>query len=146
MSFGSNSTFGQPNATTGSTPQFVQPASSAGLDLNANEGALLMLTPTGAQDAVNTAYGTTSAVEADVVILDGPNQGEQIEGALIFPKVLQSQLKKYIGTGQIALGRLGKGQAKPGQSAPWMLQDFTEGDAKLAQDFLNRNANDLPAA
>lgn len=145
MSFGTNPTFGQPSTSQNGAPMFAQPASSTGLDLQANEGALLMITPTNFEEGISTAYGTTDAVEANVVILDGPNAGEKLDGALIFPKVLQGQLKRYIGTGQIALGRLGKGQAKPGQSAPWKLEDYTQQDAQTAQQYLNQNANDLPA-
>lgn len=145
MSFG-NSSFGQPSTnTTGAAPTFAQPASSTGFDLTANEGALLMITPSALKEDISTAYGTANAVEATVVVLDGPNAGEKIEDALLFPKVLQGQLKKYVGTGQIALGRLGKGQAKPGQSQPWMLQDFTPEDAQVAQNYLNQNTNDLPS-
>ena len=142
MSFANS--FGQPNTNAPAGSMFAQPASSAGFDLGANEGALLMITPTGLKEDIPTAYGTANAVEADVVVLDGPNSGEKIDGALLFPKVLQSQLKKYIGTGQIALGRLGKGVAKPGQSAPWTLQDFTPQDAQLAQDWINKNTTDNP--
>lgn len=123
---------------------FAQPASSTGLDLKANEGALLMITPTEFKEGITTAYGTSDAVAASVVILDGPNAGEEIDDTLIFPKVLQGQLKKYIGTGQLCLGRLGKGQAKPGQSAPWMLGDFTEADAQLAQRWINSKKNTTP--
>lgn len=144
MSFGNN-TFGQPNSTTPSgVPQFAQPASSTGFDLNENEGALLMIKPIELKEDITTTYGTSSAVEANIVVLDGPNVGERIDDALLFPKVLQGQLKKYIGTGQVALGRLGKGQAKPGQSAPWMLQDYTEQDAALAQDWFAKNTSDAP--
>ncbi|KQB83887.1 hypothetical protein [Corynebacterium oculi] len=66
-----------------------------------------------------------------------PTPGRKSEDTLIFQKVLQGQLKRYIGSGQVCLGRLGKGEAKPGQSAPWMLGDFTEQDAQVAQRYLN---------
>lgn len=125
---------------------FAQPASSTGLDLNANEGALLMFKPTGTKEGITTSYGTSDAVETNVVILDGPNQGEVLNDVLIFPKVLQGQLKKYVGTGQLVLGRLGKGQAKPGQSAPWTLSDSTGEDQQAAQGWINQNgSNDSDA-
>jgi hypothetical protein len=50
---------------------------------------------------------------------------------LWFPKVLVGSLKGRIG--QKVLGVLGKGTAKPGQSAPWILIDAsTEPDAVTA--------------
>lgn len=144
MSFGTN-TFGQPNAQqAGGGMQFAQPASSTGFDLKENEGALLMITPTDFKEDISTSYGTSSAVEATVVVLDGPNAGDKIDDALLFPKVLQGQLKKYIGTGQVALGRLGKGVAKPGQSAPWMLQNYTQEDVQVAQNWITQNTSDSP--
>lgn len=141
MTFG-NTTFSQPNNNP--TPSFAQPASSSGLDLQENEGALLMFTPTAYEENIQTAMGAKDAVRTGVVILDGPNAGEELDDVLIFPRVLQSSLRKYIGTGQLVLGRLGKGTAKPGQNAPWVLEHFTDGDSQLAQDFLNKKNNDLP--
>lgn len=146
MSFGNN-TFGQPNSQeTAAAPMFAQPASTTGLDLNANEGALLMFKPTGIKEGISTTFGTSDAVETNVVILDGPNAGEKLNDVLIFPKVLQSQLKKHIDTGMIVLGRLGKGVAKQGQSAPWTLSDSTPDDQQAAQSWINQNAgNDSDA-
>ena len=53
------------------------------------------------------------------------------EDVLWFPKVLVGSLKGRIG--QKVLAVLGKGTAKPGQSAPWILIDATsQGDAVQA--------------
>ena len=48
------------------------------------------------------------------------------EDVLWFPKVLVGSLKGRIG--QKVLAVLGKGTAKPGQSAPWILVDATTDD------------------
>jgi hypothetical protein len=48
--------------------------------------------------------------------------------------VLCSQLAPSAG-GKPVLGRLGRGTAKPGQSAPWMLTAPTEADIAVAQKF-----------
>lgn len=139
-------TFGQPNAQPSAQPMFAQPAAGTGdsISWEENKGALLMIKPTGTEETT-TEYGETTVVVADIVVLDGPNEGTKYEQNWIFPKVLQSQTKKYINTGQIALGRLGQGEKKPGKSAPWMLQDFTPQDAELAQAYINKNSNDLPS-
>lgn len=141
MTFGNFSFSNTSNTGTGGAgmPQFEQPASGDSFDLKANEGALLLVRPTDFREDIQTAYGSSSAVQADVVVLDGPNEGDTVDDALIFPKVLQGNLKKYIGKNQWCLGRLGKGQAKPGQSAPWVLAPFTEEDAKVAQKWVSTN-------
>lgn len=135
---------GQPANSTQSSPagapMFAQPASGDNFDLKANEGALLLIKPTGFTEGINTSYGQADAVQATVGVVDGQNAGEVVADALIFPKVLQGQLKKYINS-QLVIGRLGKGQAKPGQSAPWILQPFTDQDAQAAQAFYNEHTD-----
>ncbi len=64
---------------------------------------------------------------------------------LIFPRVLQSQLRAYIGTGKGALGRLGKGVAKAGQSAPWQLDTPTDADKATARAYLAGKSAPAPA-
>jgi len=43
---------------------------------------------------------------------------QEFRDTLIFPNVLQGQVRGNIGTGRANLGRLGKGVKKPGQNAP----------------------------
>lgn len=118
---------------------FAAPAAaSGGLDLKTNIGRLLIIEPTSVEDGIQTSYGATSAVRANVTVVDTPNGAEVHEDTLIFPRVLQSQLKTRIG--QKVLGRLGQGQAKPGQSAPWIIQDPTEGDIQAGVTYLNQQA------
>ena len=61
---------------------------------------------------------------------------EGTDGVLVFPRVLQSQLKPKVG--QMVLGRLGQGTAKPGQSAPWMLTEPTDADRTVGLAHLNK--------
>jgi hypothetical protein len=46
---------------------------------------------------MSTNFGTTSAVRATVTVIDGDKAGETYDDTLIFPKVLQSQLKSKLG-------------------------------------------------
>lgn len=144
MSFGTNNTFGQPTTPGAANSMFSQP--SAGGDLFSpaeHEGELLLIEPTSFEQGITTQMGTSDAVKANIIVLDGPNAGSTFDDALIFPKVLQSQTKPKIGGGYV-LGRLGKGEAKPGKSAPWMLHSFTDQDAQVAQNWINSNKSDLP--
>lgn len=145
MTFNQNSVFGgQPAAgtnpaTTNGGNIFAQPASGGdAFKPKDNGGALVLVKPHTLEQDVQTDYGVSDAVKATVGVVDGPNAGEIYEDTLIFPKLLQSQLKKYVGTGQIVIGRMGQAPArKPGQSPAWKLEDYTDQDAQAAQSFFN---------
>jgi hypothetical protein len=130
------------------TSPFSAPATATGLDLKALHGALLILRVREFVKDVNTSFGSTDAIRADVDVLDGPQAGETFTDTLVFPKVLVSQLKPSVGG--MVLGRLGQGQAKPGQSAPWVLAAATAEDEAKGVAHLTRGArpaqvsNDAP--
>lgn len=120
--------------------QFAAPAEPSGISYTDLNGALLLIKVHAVEADVPTAFSKAGqanpAVRADVTVLDGNQAGEQYEDALIFPKVLQGQLKSRIG--QLVLGRLGQGQAKPGQSAPWKLNAATTADEQIADQHLRK--------
>jgi hypothetical protein len=120
------------------TAPFSPPASAAGISWEDLNGALLLFTVHSVERDVNTQFGVTDAVRSTVVVLDGPNAGDKREDTLVFPKALQGQLRPKVGG--MVLGRLGKGTAKSGQSAPWLLAEYTEQDAKVAQEWLAKHA------
>lgn len=124
---------------------FANPSTATGIDLKAMLGSLLLITVNGIEENIPTAYGPTSAVRADVVVLDGASKGETIDDTLIFPRVLQSQLKAHAGKSKV-LGRLGQGTAKPGQSAPWILSEATDADKQAATAYLTYIASQQVAA
>ena len=82
---------------------------------------------------IETSFGPSDAVKCDVHALDGDHKGDAWHDTLIFPRVLQSQLSGKVGG--IVLGRLGKGTAKPGQSAPWQLDDPTDADRQIGMKW-----------
>lgn len=127
--------------------QFAEPsAPGTGISFKDYLGALLLIDVLGVEDHVPTVHSKpgekSPAVRADVTILDGTSAGESFADTLIFPKVLQSQLKKQVG--QKVLGRLSQGQAKPGQSAPWVIDAPTDADKAAATAFLNRTVAPAP--
>ena len=120
-----------------SNDPFDAPASSSGIQWDDLNGTLLLIEVKGHKTGITTAYGTVDAVEADVYALDGDLAGTPagtFDDTLIFPKVLQGQLKSRIG-GKV-LGRLGQGEKKPGQSPPWKLAEATEKDKAIGRQFL----------
>lgn len=123
---------------------FSSPATATGLDLKALLGSLLLVEVHSIETGIPTSFGASDAVRADVAVLDGDQAGETYNDTLVFPKVLQSQLKSRVG-GKV-LGRLGQGQAKPGQSAPWVLQEPTEADKQLATQWITQVSTPSAAA
>jgi hypothetical protein len=114
---------------------FHKPAASSAINWEDLLGLLLLIYPTKVEANVNTSVGVKDAIVADVHILDGPDP-QVIEGAYIWPRVLQVQLRPFVGTGEPCLGRLVQGNAKAGQSPPWKLADATEDDEKAATAHL----------
>lgn len=100
------------------------------------KGSLLLIEPLSVEDSIKTAYGDASAVKANVIVLDGDQAGTTYSETLIFPKLLQSAVKGAIG--DQVIGRLSQGVAKPGQSAPWTLEDASTDAAavELATPYL----------
>jgi len=100
-------------------------------DLN---GCLLIVDVGRLEVGIPTTFGDADAVRANVTALDGPAAGQVWEDSLVFPRVLVGQLKTL--EGQMVLGRLTQGAAKPGQSPPWRLSDPTDGDQAVATAYI----------
>lgn len=118
---------------------FKSPSSAEGIQWKDYKGALLLFKVHSFEPEINTQHGLTSAVRADVIVLDGDHKGTTVSDTLVFPKVLQSQIKGNIGG--MTLGRLGQGEAKKGQTAPWKLADSEEADREVAREYLKKNSD-----
>jgi len=114
-------------------------------------GKLLLIWPL-AQEEVKTAdYGEKEAIRADMAVLDGEDGPEELPDILVFPLVLQGQLRKGIRTGKPVLGRLGQGDAKldsrgkEKQKPPWKLFPASDSDRDLAAKYvMTRQAKPKP--
>ena len=115
---------------------FNDPQGSDLLPLNDIVGNLLLFTVYEETEEINTVHGPQKAVRADVTVLDGELEGTTYDDALIFPRVLKSQLRRSAG-GQMVLGRLGQGAKKPGQNPPWTLTAATDTDKVKAQAWVD---------
>lgn len=119
--------------------EFGKPASTTGIQWGDLKGALVLVKPHEFIPEMSTQFGDSSATRADVIVLDGDAEGVEYTDTLIFPKVLQSQVKGQIGS--MVLGRVGQGEAKKGQSAPWKLAEATEADKTIAREYLAKNSS-----
>lgn len=118
------------------TDTWASPASSTGIEWKSALGHLLLISPLEYVEKVNTSLGEKDAIRADIVDLDS---GEEYSDILVFPRVLQGQLRSRIG--QKVLGRLTQGAAKVGQSPPWKLDEATAEDGKKATAYLTKTVS-----
>lgn len=100
-------------------------------------GKLFVVEPTDYEKDIKTDYGLSDAIRANVWVLLSPTEHEEFNDTLIFPRVLVSSLKKSVGK-ELVVGRLEQGEAKKGQSAPWLLSVPTEKDMEKANAFIAR--------
>jgi hypothetical protein len=113
---------------------FAAPAAGGGSDVRPAdlEGHLLVVEPLEYVASIPTSMGDKDAVR---VTIHDITDTETYEDVLWFPKVLVGSLKGRVG--QKVLAVLGKGTAKPGQSAPWVLIDatgqFAQADPEVEQ-------------
>lgn len=120
--------------------QFAQPGPPGGepFDFNAHNGALLLIEVIGYEEHVPTVHTLpgekTPAVRANINVLDGRMAGEKTRDTLVFPKVLQGQLRSNIG--KLVLGRLRQGEAKNNKNPAWELTPATPQDTATAQQFM----------
>jgi len=114
---------------------FAPPAAASGIQWESLSGRLLVIEPHALERDIATILGAKDAVRADVHVID-QDEPETHEDTLIFPRVLISQLRPRIG--QMVLGRLEQGNAKPGQTAPWRIAEATSQDQALGGDWLRK--------
>jgi hypothetical protein len=117
------------------TDEFMDPGTGGGdqLPLADLNGSLLLFYVKRETDDIETKFGTTTAVEVDVAVLDGALKGQVFNDALVFPRVLKSQLRGSAG-GKV-LGRLGQGENKKG-NPPWQLAAATDADRETGHKYL----------
>lgn len=136
--------------------QFARPSSQVEgdkADFKILNGHLIIVFADEFKSQVPTANGPTDAVIGEIHVIDviDPATGQPpiLHNTAIFPKALVNQTKEFVGTGQPVLGTIEQGTAKPGQSAPWLLRDWTDEEAARAGQYLAshpRQAIARPAA
>lgn len=128
--------------------QFQQPGRGDKFEPSEYAGALLLVYPTEYFSAIPTQHGDTAVVDCHIVVLDrvDPQTGAPmiLRDARIFGRAMVPQLKGGVG-GRAILGRLGQGQNTKG-NPPWVLTDFSAGDAEIARQYTNQFPDPRKAA
>ena len=108
---------------------FAAPANTGGgvkpADLHNH---LLIITPLEYRTGITTSMGDSDAIAVDIVDLD---TNEEHDNSLLFNPALRNALKPLLG--QKVLAKIVQGVAKPGKTAPWILQDMTVDTAAVAR-------------
>lgn len=122
--------------------QFSAPAAGSVLKPAEIEGHLLVVEPTEYIEKMSTQMGESDAVRCTVHDITSKTTHD---GVLWFSTVLVGSLRSRIGAK--VLGVMAKGVAKPGQTAPWVLQDASgvPEAVKAAQEYLATSAPAQPA-
>jgi hypothetical protein len=92
-------------------------------------------------EEVSTSFGDTTAAHCSYVFCvdDGTVESDPlIFGSALVPRLVDVEE-------EVVAGRLAKGLAKPGRSAPWLLDDPTDADLEAVEAFLEANATRLPS-
>jgi hypothetical protein len=111
--------------------EFTGPSSVDAIEWKSLYGKLLAIWPYG-REMVGTKFGEKQAIRADVYDLDA---GMPVSmDALIFPRALVMQCGG-VPRGKAVIGRLGQGESRSGQNAPWKLADPTPEDLARAQAY-----------
>ena len=96
-------------------PQFRDPTTGGDkLPLDELRYPLLLFSVHEQMPEMQTSFGVATPIRADVAVLDGARKGEAFADALIFPRVLQGNLRGAIG--EMVIGRLGKRTTRPSAS------------------------------
>ena len=106
---------------------FDAPSTGTVLKPEEVKGHLLVVEPIEYIPSVTTAFGDSEAVRANVHDVTAQ---ESYEGVMWFSRALVQSMKNAIGKQLLAV--MGQGVAKPGQSAPWVLNDATK-EPKLVE-------------
>jgi hypothetical protein len=101
---------------------FTAPSSSSESVKPADlDGHLLIIKPIEYKASISTSLGDTDAIEVNIIDV---TTGKHHESVLFFNVALKSALKPNIG--KIVLAKMGQGIAKPGKSAPWILNPVSD--------------------
>jgi hypothetical protein len=121
---------------------FQQPSQGDKFTVSDHVGSLCLFYVHEVRSGITTTFGEKEAIACDIHVLQGPGAGEICQDALIFQGALIGSLRRAAG-GDPVLGRIAQGVAKPGQQPPYVLAEFTDADAALAQTWIKAHPHGM---
>lgn len=103
--------------------EFALPSETKGegLGIGDFEGHLVILRAAGAETQMDTSFGESTYIPSQILDVDGDLTPEGFEDIWVWSAGVRSQLKSATKAGKPIVGVVGKGTAKPGKSAPWLI-------------------------
>lgn len=126
----------------GLADDFADPSSGDQFVNKDHVGSVVLISPFEFEAGFKTSAGEADIVRGDVVVLTS-KKGKELdeplvyENTIIFGKVLVSTLKAQVGKSRV-LGVLEEGEAKKGQSAPYVLRAASDDQKKMARAYLKK--------
>lgn len=119
--------------------EFGKPGTSDQFTIKDHVGSLVIVAVNGFIPQYATSFGLRDTIRAEIVVIDGPGAGTRYPDGMIFSSKMVPQLKGQIGS--VVLGRVNLGRAKPGQNAPYVLDEPTLGDVEIANKWVAENGD-----
>lgn len=102
--------------------------------LKTDLGSAVVVRPVEWIESMKTVNGEASAIRADWIVLDGPNQGTVRSNSLVFNTVVRNTLRSVLeGPLPFFVGVVAEGNAKPGKNAPLIFDAANQDQLKLAE-------------
>lgn len=120
-------------------PDWDKPAESDFFKIADHLGDLVIIAVNGYEPNFPTSMGPGPAIRAEIAVVEGNKAGARYKDALLFNKKLVPQLRSSLGS--VVLARIAQGVARPGQSAPYQLADFSPEDARKANEWVKANGD-----
>lgn len=130
------STTPEPAAPAAGGDPFGMPSGGgSGSKIADDLGQALLVRPIEFKPEFKTQHGIIDAIQADWIVLTGPEAGQVREGSLIFQTMLVGDLKKILANPStpFMVGVLTTGEAKPGKNAPYLFATPDESQVALAR-------------
>ena len=130
------STTPEPAAPAAGGDPFGMPSGGgSGSKIADDLGQALLVRPTEYRENITTQHGPTNAVQADWIVLTGPEAGQVREGSLVFQTMLVSDLKKILDNPAtpFMVGFLTKAEPSPGKSGAFIFATPDEAQVALAR-------------
>jgi hypothetical protein len=106
---------------------------SSGIKVADIEGALVIIKPEAEEIELETVHGDATARPSKVLVVEGPGAAPEWQDCLLFGAGLKAQAGAAARSGKPIVGVLGKGEAKPGKNAPWVVKDPTSAQMEKAR-------------
>ena len=129
------STTPEPEAPAGGDPFGMPSGGGSGSKIADDLGQALLVRPTEVRTDMKTQHGLVDAVQADWIVLTGPEAGQVRESSLVFQTMLVGDLKKILANPAtpFMVGFLTKAEPSPGKSAAFIFATPDEAQVALAR-------------